>query len=215
MSTKTKAKRAGRPPSTSREEILDTALSLLKEGQEAFSIRNLASRLGTAPTSIYNYFTNKEELLDALAERALSDLWVDCRGEGEWRDQLRRWMHAFHAALVAAPELMHLIGLACASPSFLADLKQLNDLIAKSGLDERSCALHAQSLLWTVLGFAFQETNASNPKMKRRMKTASKKFPYPEMTRHLAIADFADLWAITVEREIAGVRSPVEKLRAK
>jgi AcrR family transcriptional regulator len=199
-------KKLGRPPNTSREEILVAALELLKEGEEAFSIRNLAGRLGAAPTSIYNYFTNKEALLDALAELAFKDLSVACDTKGKWQAQLRSWMHGFHKELFRAPELMHLVSLACTSPQFLTHLHQVHDIIAKSGLSERECALHAQSLLWTVLGFTFQQVGASEPKMKRRMKSATgRKSPYPEMTRHLALTDFTQLWEITVERQIAGI----------
>ena len=101
--------------------------------------------------------------------------------------------------------MMQLISLAFELPSFLTYVKQLKDLIAKSGLDERRCVLYAQGLLWTVIAFAFQETRSSTPKIKRRLKAASRNSPYPEITQPLAISEFGDLWSTTVEREIAGI----------
>ncbi len=46
-----------------REKILDEALALISEhGFTSFSMRKLASRLGMTATTIYNYYSNKDEL---------------------------------------------------------------------------------------------------------------------------------------------------------
>lgn len=46
-----------------RERILDIALDIiLKQGFDNLSIRKIASRLGVTATTIYNYYTNKDEL---------------------------------------------------------------------------------------------------------------------------------------------------------
>ena len=46
-----------------REHILDTALDIIiKEGFNNLSVRKIASRLGVTATTIYNYYTNKDEL---------------------------------------------------------------------------------------------------------------------------------------------------------
>jgi AcrR family transcriptional regulator len=46
-----------------RERILDTALNIIiKEGFNNLSVRKIASNLGVTATTIYNYYTNKDEL---------------------------------------------------------------------------------------------------------------------------------------------------------
>ncbi len=46
-----------------KESILDTALSLITdEGFRNLSMRKIASRLGVTATTIYNYYSNKDEL---------------------------------------------------------------------------------------------------------------------------------------------------------
>ncbi len=46
-----------------REKILDTALDIIiDEGFNNLSVRKIASRLGVTATTIYNYYTNKDEL---------------------------------------------------------------------------------------------------------------------------------------------------------
>lgn len=59
----------------SRQQILDTASHLLQEhGARGVSIRKIASLIPCAPPSIYYYFTNKEDILDALVESPLVEL---------------------------------------------------------------------------------------------------------------------------------------------
>ena len=59
----------------SRQQILDTASHLLQEhGARGVSIRKIASLIPCAPPSIYYYFTNKEDILDALVEAPLGEL---------------------------------------------------------------------------------------------------------------------------------------------
>lgn len=170
-------------------------------------MRSLAARLGTAPTSIYNYFTNKEDLLNQLAEVALDDLWLDCRDEGPWQQQLELWMHHFHKALLRSPELMTLISLACVSQSFLSNVKQLFDVLSRAGFTDVQCAQQAQSLLWAVIGFTSFQISSAKPQLQNRFKQNVQRSPYPEMTRYLAMtsANYDELWEATVERTMAGL----------
>lgn len=46
-----------------RKQILDTALDLIIQGGfQEFSMRKLASRIGITATTIYNYYSNKDEI---------------------------------------------------------------------------------------------------------------------------------------------------------
>jgi AcrR family transcriptional regulator len=53
-----------------RTRILKTAETLyLSGGSKALSMRNVARELGVTATALYRHYRNKDELLDALAER--------------------------------------------------------------------------------------------------------------------------------------------------
>jgi hypothetical protein len=59
------------PPSTpertplTRQRALDAAVELAdRDGIDAVSMRNLASRLGVVPMALYKHVANKEDLLD-------------------------------------------------------------------------------------------------------------------------------------------------------
>jgi AcrR family transcriptional regulator len=56
--------RTGRPPVTSREQILTAARELLeREGWEKLTIRRLAAELGVGATTLYHHVQDKEDLL--------------------------------------------------------------------------------------------------------------------------------------------------------
>ncbi len=56
-----------------REQILDTALSILQEsGPEAITSRAIAERMGVAHMSLYTYFENQAAILRALSTREMA-----------------------------------------------------------------------------------------------------------------------------------------------
>lgn len=62
-----------------REKILDTALDIIiEEGFNNLSVRKIASRVGITATTIYNYYTNKDEL----------NLMIRMRGFGTLHERL-------------------------------------------------------------------------------------------------------------------------------
>lgn len=59
-----------------RERILDTALEIIiQEGFENLSLRKIASRLGVTPTTLYNYYSNKDELNLMIRVRGFEKLF--------------------------------------------------------------------------------------------------------------------------------------------
>jgi TetR/AcrR family transcriptional regulator len=60
---------------TTRERILDAAEQVFAEkGMAAAPVRDIASRVGLNPASLYNHFAGKEELYEAVLERGLTPL---------------------------------------------------------------------------------------------------------------------------------------------
>ena len=55
-----------------KSSLVEACLDMLKNTPfEALSLRKLASKVGVAPTAVYNHFANKEELLVAVKIRCL------------------------------------------------------------------------------------------------------------------------------------------------
>jgi AcrR family transcriptional regulator len=62
--------------------IIDAAIDLICEiGYEKFSTRKLAARLGVSPMTLYNYFSNKEEIVHASVRVAYEKAFGAIKGE--------------------------------------------------------------------------------------------------------------------------------------
>lgn len=58
-----------------RQEILDAALTEFTErGYQETTIAHIGQRLGSAPSMIYNYFTNKRDILEQAVEGSLTTI---------------------------------------------------------------------------------------------------------------------------------------------
>jgi TetR/AcrR family transcriptional regulator, fatty acid metabolism regulator protein len=65
-----RSKRSYKPAAERREQLLDCALSAFAErGYHGTSIADVCARAGVGRATLYQYFTDKRELLVALAER--------------------------------------------------------------------------------------------------------------------------------------------------
>ena len=86
-----------------RETVVSAALDLLDEvGLDAISTRQLARRLGIEQPSLYWHFRNKEELLVAMAEVAMTPhAEAPLPGEAtDWREWLRENNRSFRRTLL-------------------------------------------------------------------------------------------------------------------
>ena len=106
-----KAQTRGRPranqPKLSRDHILDAALALLAEaGLRAFTMRALARRLGVDPMAMYHYFSDKDGLLGAAAERSFAAIRPRMPATGDWRARLRALARAYLRTLHRSRELL-------------------------------------------------------------------------------------------------------------
>jgi AcrR family transcriptional regulator len=98
----------GRPPLTpgmdARELLLDAAVALFAErGIAATTIAQIAGRAGVTPAMVHYYFTNRDFLLDAIAEerllRTVNAVWAPVMDQGPdvslmVRELVRRIVHA-------------------------------------------------------------------------------------------------------------------------
>jgi AcrR family transcriptional regulator len=82
--------------------ILDAAEAVAAQGFEALSMRGVAARLGAVPMALYNHFSTKEELVDALLDRILSRFEPDPATD-DWAEDLRRFARAHRRLLVQHP----------------------------------------------------------------------------------------------------------------
>ena len=98
-----------------RNELLDTAeAQLASEGAEELSLRALARRVGVSQTAPYRHFSDKNELLAALATRGYRKLLADLEAAGRRAganpvDQLFAFAHSYVNYAVSNPDLFKLM----------------------------------------------------------------------------------------------------------
>lgn len=96
-------RKANNTPLT-RDAILHSAMDLIRqEGVEAFSMRRLASVLGVNPMAVYYYVPNKEAILQAVVEHALSELPLP--ETVDWQSAVRYAAESYRHFAEAQPEL--------------------------------------------------------------------------------------------------------------
>lgn len=94
-----------------RQRIADAALKLIDEhGLDELSMRKLGAELGVEAMSLYNYVTNKADLLDAVADRLYGSV-LAAYGEpvGDWMVHARALSYAYVDVATAHPRAVSLL----------------------------------------------------------------------------------------------------------
>jgi AcrR family transcriptional regulator len=111
--------------SISAEEILQGAYDLVSEASlDALSMPRLAQRLGVGVTSIYWYYRSKDDLLDALAGRAMSEFVEEFTVPDDlsWDDHIRAFFHNYRRLFLEDATWSDLIALRA---SYTSDSRRL------------------------------------------------------------------------------------------
>ncbi|WP_407939063.1 TetR/AcrR family transcriptional regulator C-terminal domain-containing protein [Mycolicibacterium fluoranthenivorans] len=82
-------RRAKNPPLT-EDQIVAAALAVIKaEGLEALSMRRLSRELGRSAMAAYWHVTDKQELLELVGRKLLSEVDIPPADSGPWNERLR------------------------------------------------------------------------------------------------------------------------------
>jgi AcrR family transcriptional regulator len=157
-----------RPQRVTRELLLDAAMQLVDtEGLGALTVRRLGREVGAAAAMVYRFFADKDELVEALADR----VFAQARQAGSsldaaphvavvpgWADQLHAVAHGIRRALLAHPALVP--AAVRRPPRQEATLHGIDaglGLLLSAGLGPESAAKGYQAVLFYTLGFAALE----------------------------------------------------------
>jgi AcrR family transcriptional regulator len=138
----------------SRERILIAARELVEdEGLEGLSMRRLAQELDVWPMSVYRYFRDKDELVDAVAASSAAAFEPPSR-RGSWRTQMKQLLGDARQRLAADPA-----GLASRLPRtfFEPEVLPLSEagmaILVGAGFSERDAASAWRALWSYTFGF--------------------------------------------------------------
>lgn len=108
------ARRRGRPPRITREQIVQAA----RDAGEQPSMADVARALDVAPGALYHHVRDRDELLELVAARVLEetafDDWTPA-DDAPWQEYVRAYATAFRSALLANPGAVRYVRLTTAA----------------------------------------------------------------------------------------------------
>ena len=162
------------------------------EGLEAVSMRVLAKRLGCTPRALYRHVTDKDEVLELLADRALADVPAP-RAEVPWPTALAEFFTAMRARLVASPSVAQIVAQQpVAGPEFRRHAERLVGLLLDAGFQPDVAVEAVVALAQFTLGASMPGTGQRlhDTYRARQPDLASDARPaLSNVTRHFAAGD--------------------------
>ena len=158
----------------SRERIVEAALAVVeKDGLESLSMRRLAQELDVWPMSVYRYFRDKDELLDAVVDGAAEEVALPEVGGGGWREQILDLLHEARAALGREPAgLSTLFTRAMLTPGALRISEAGLRILQDAGFEPGEAARAWRALCGYAFGASGFEDDASSEAAVRRARSA-------------------------------------------
>lgn len=145
--------------SLTREAVIDGALELVdREGLEALSMPRLARQLDTGVMTLYGHVANKSDLVDALAERVLSELDAVDDDSAGWDTVLAEHMRCLRRVILRHPALGAVLAARrVANPAVFRDQEASLRLLRSAGFDAPTAVQIYFALLTYTLGFVAWE----------------------------------------------------------
>ena len=141
------------------ERIVDEAIALLDaEGPEALSMRRLAARLGTSTMSTYHHVPDKQTLIEAIAERTMSEL-EQPSDDVPWDEAVRRMATSFRGLTHAHPAVFRVL-LSGERPTAL--VRTADDVVHRleaAGFDPEAALMTFRTLIRYLLGSTVLEAD--------------------------------------------------------
>jgi AcrR family transcriptional regulator len=152
----------------SREAVARTALDLLdRDGLDALSMRRLADELGAGTMTLYGYFRNKDELLDAVIDAGFAD-FERPRAESAPLVELRHLMLAAREVLRRHPALVEIRGTRpIVRPRGFQITELAVALLTRAGLGPIEATRSFRLLFDYVFGYAIVNRRPPSPELRR------------------------------------------------
>lgn len=183
------ARRRGRPSRYTREQIARVALELVDlEGLQALTMQRLARELDAGTMTLYGYFENREDLLDAVVDVAVeSARWPTARDE-DWRHQVTSTVKAVSRTLASHPALLEIRARRpVLRPEALRFAERVIGLLREAGFGPEEAASGFRLIFTYTFGFAILSPQRSRDGARRAAAVAAAGLPpeeYPNLTVH-------------------------------
>jgi len=208
-------------PSLSRDRILGGAVAVIdREGLDALSMRRLGSELGVGAMALYNYFPNKDALLEGVTEALLAEIDLSAGDHDDWAEAISGLARSFREVLLAHPNAFPLIeSKPAVTPDAFRPIELSFAVLARAGFDPQT-ALQAH---WAIVGYvighvSFQVNNPLHQPGHRQEEIAIRRANLPfeqfprvfEVLPYMAHQSFDDAFDFGLKALIQGLKDELE-----
>ncbi|MDA8400249.1 MAG: TetR/AcrR family transcriptional regulator C-terminal domain-containing protein [Actinomycetota bacterium] len=148
----------------SRQQVVDAATRVVGAGgYEQMTIRSLAGELGVSPMSLYRHVRDKDDLLDEVVDRLLSEVWCPRVPEVEWRAWIAEAADKLRRFLVSQPAALHVyLAHPVVSSSAIARMEAMMRVLSEAGLSEAAARRAYGAIHTYTIGFAALEASRAH-----------------------------------------------------
>lgn len=168
-----------------KDLIIDAALRVVDvEGVGGLTIRRISEELGASPMGIYGHIQTRDEIVEALIERAVELPQPTPDPDTPWDQQLRDTFMAIHRSLLAHPGLTEILSTQSISTTHaMRAVERLLASLRAAGLTPHRAVAAVAALQSYTYGFTVQQ----------RARTARDQATHLAALRALPEADFPQL----------------------
>jgi len=142
----------------SRERILEAAIGLVdRDGFGALNMRRLAAELGVGTMSLYHYVSDKEALLEGIAEVVMSGLEQPPMDLG-WMEAVTMLSRSFRQIALDHPAVFPLLVGRSTPPAVGAAALQAGAVLRRHGFDDETTILMFRIVVRFLIGWCLVET---------------------------------------------------------
>ena len=148
-----------------RDEIVRTALKFAEsDGLEKLSLHKVAAEVGVKTMSLYNYVTDKEDLLNAMADAVMAGVEIPDVDAMSWEDAIRALAHAFRDGALKYPHAAPLLLVRrLNTPSILPMVDAALRVSRRSGLDPKAAVHVLRAYIALMVGSLLREVGMTDP----------------------------------------------------
>lgn len=199
-----------------RPEILEAALAVAAErGLHSLSMRAVAQHLGLTPMALYGYFRSKDELLDALVGRLISEISPPPAGLA-WREVIEHIADGLRSVATHYPAVLPLLLTRPAiSPAVLLIVDAIYQALLAAGVPPSQVSRLERMLSTFAIGHILSEVSGRFGDGTLDPPSRRAQLPPERLPGHHAIANHLDEtvdWAAEFRADLGDMCDLVERL---
>jgi AcrR family transcriptional regulator len=183
------------------------------DGLDAVSMRGLADRLGCTPRALYRHVSDKEQVLELVADTALATLAPPAR-DGAWQTSLFDFLTNMYELLVASPAVATIVATqVVAERQFHTHADNVVALLVDGGLPADLAAEAMVVLAQFTLGAALPGQSQRLHEVYRRREFGDREQALPALhhvQRHFVEQDAGTRYRTALRRLIRAYESATE-----